>query len=94
MRRVRGWGWVAAGILLAGGTVVLGGEGPSFQVDVLDTKIIYTATPADSSVPGFKPHINFPWLTRRGSGIIHGIAADAALIAGHVARRAEDSSSD
>ena len=68
MRRVRGWGWVAAGILLAGGTAVLGGEGPSFQVDVLDTKVIYTATPADSAVPGFKPHINFPWLTRRGDG--------------------------
>lgn len=33
--------------------------------------------------------LGFPWLTRRGSGVINGADADAALIAGHVVRRAE-----
>ncbi len=54
--------------VLAWAAALRAGEGPSFQVSVLDTKTIYTATPADSGVPGFKPHINFPWLTRRGDG--------------------------
>jgi putative flavoprotein involved in K+ transport len=34
-------------------------------------------------------YVGFPWLTRRGSGIINGVGADAALIAGHVAQRSE-----
>lgn len=42
-------------------------EGPTFNVGI-ETNILYTATPASSSVPGFKPHINFPWLVKRGDG--------------------------
>lgn len=38
-------------------------------------------------VPGLF-YLGFPWLTRRGSGVIHGVDADAALIAGHITRRA------
>jgi hypothetical protein len=43
-------------------------EGPVFTVSIDATNVIYTATPAASAVPGFKPHINFPWLVKRGDG--------------------------
>jgi hypothetical protein len=43
-------------------------ESPTFNVTIEDTTTIYTATPASSNVPGFKPHINFPWMTQRGDG--------------------------
>ncbi len=43
-------------------------ESPSFSVDVVQDQILYTATPAASTVPGFKPHINFPFLSKRGNG--------------------------
>ena len=45
-----------------------GAEAPAFELNVVDTKILYTATPDSSSVPGFKPHINFPWMSKRGDG--------------------------
>lgn len=43
-------------------------ESPAFDVTIENTTTIYTATPDSSSVAGFKPHINFPWMTQRGDG--------------------------
>lgn len=43
-------------------------EHPLFTVNVESVQTLYTATPASSSVPGFKPHINFPWMTLRADG--------------------------
>lgn len=49
-------------------TAAWAGEGPRYEVSVDEVHTIYTATPADSPDPAFKPHINFPWLTQRGDG--------------------------
>jgi hypothetical protein len=43
-------------------------EGPSFNVTVDNTVAVYTATPASSSAPNFKPHINFPYMKNFGNG--------------------------
>ena len=56
----------AASFLVASSIVAL--EGPTFNVNIDATNILYTVTPASSNVPGFKPHINFPWLIKRGDG--------------------------
>jgi len=45
-------------------------EGPAFQVTVQQTRNVYTATPASSSVSGFKPHINFPYMKARADGTL------------------------
>ena len=41
---------------------------PQINVTVNQTHTIYTATTSTSSVPGFKPHINFPYLKQRANG--------------------------
>jgi hypothetical protein len=51
-------------------------ESPSFTVTTLDTKTVYTATPASSNLPNFKPHVNFPYMKIRADG---GLEADASV---------------
>ena len=58
---------VAMCVLLSAMTAS-GGEGPQFAVSADAVRTIYTATPAASPDPKFKPHINFPWLTQRSDG--------------------------
>lgn len=55
---------------LAGGSCALSAESPVFDVTIEDSTIIYTATPASSNVPGFKPHINFPYMKDRADGTL------------------------
>jgi hypothetical protein len=43
-------------------------EGPVVEVVVKNVNRIHTITPSYSSVEGFKPHINFPWMEQRGDG--------------------------
>lgn len=51
-------------------------EAPNIVVQVESSRTIYTATPASSSIPGFKPHINFPYMKRRADG---GLIVDATV---------------
>jgi hypothetical protein len=48
-------------------SVASAAEGPTFDVTVNNTVTVYTATPASSSTPGFKPHINFPYMKNYGN---------------------------
>jgi hypothetical protein len=48
--------------------VALAEEAPTVHVAVSNVINVYTATPASSSVPGFKPHVNFPSLKARSDG--------------------------
>ncbi len=46
------------------------GESPGVTVSIASSATIYTATPASSAIPGFKPHINFPYLHQRADGTL------------------------
>lgn len=60
--------FVALVVVVLSGSAARGAENPSFGVDLVGTRTVYTATPVVSTVSGFKPHINFPWITRRYDG--------------------------
>ncbi len=59
---------LAIGAMFGFAAVAAAGEGPVFDVTLDQSVTVYTATPASSTDPGFKPHINFPWLTQRADG--------------------------
>jgi photosystem II stability/assembly factor-like uncharacterized protein len=59
---------VAVALLLGQASIVFAEESPQVAVSIDSNSIIYTATPSFSSAPGFKPHINFPYMKRRADG--------------------------
>jgi hypothetical protein len=61
-----------AAVILAsiGAAATRAAEAPNYVVSTLSTQTIYTATAATSSVPGFKPHVNFPDLKIRADGTL------------------------
>lgn len=66
-RERRGVGFFA---VFAASAAALAGEAPNILVQPISTHTIYTATPASSSLPGFKPHINFPYMKQRADGTL------------------------
>ncbi len=59
-----------AAVLIAMSFSMQAAEAPGFQVNVQNQITVYTATPASSNVPGFKPHVNFPYLKSRADGTL------------------------
>ncbi|MCA9491110.1 MAG: hypothetical protein KC621_14370, partial [Myxococcales bacterium] len=49
---------------------VFAAEGPVFNVTIDDLVIADTVTMADSVGPGFKAHLNFPYLQQRADGTL------------------------
>lgn len=62
-------------ILAAGPATLRAGEAPNVVVTQTDLRTIYLATPATSAVPGFLPHVNFPYLKARADGTLEAYAS-------------------
>ena len=50
-------------------------EAPHVVVTQTDLRTIFTATPATSALPGFLPHVNFPYLKARADGTLEAFAS-------------------
>lgn len=72
-RRTRALG-AAAAFAAAAPLSLCAGEAPNVLVTVTDVRTAYTATAATSAVPGFLPHVNFPYLKSRADGTLEAYA--------------------